>query len=183
MIVPAIIIGIVVMIGLSLIGTYNSLVKSEQNVEEQAANIDVNLQRRADLIPTLVSTVKGYATHENEAIDKVTDARTKLMGANGIKEQSAANDELTTALNGLMVIVENYPDLKASVNFIQLQDELAGTENRIATSRRDYNSAVNSYNTKIRSFPTNLMAGMFGFEKKVLFEANEKANIVPEVDF
>ena len=183
MMIPAIITGLILVVCLSLIGTYNSLVASDQKVEEEKANIDVNLQRRADLIPNLVSTVKGYAAHENEAIDKVTEARTKLMGANGIKEQSAANDELTTALNGLMVIVENYPDLKASANFIRLQDELAGTENRIATSRRDYNSAVNSHNTKIRSFPTNLIAGMFGFEKKDLFEANVSANDVPEVEF
>ena len=183
MIVPAIIIGVIIMIIATLGGTYNSIVSYEQKVEEQAANIDVTLQRRADLIPNFVETIKGYAKHENDAIDKVTEARTKLMNANGVSEQSKANDELTGAINNLLVVVENYPDLKASANFIQLQDELAGSENRIATARRDYNSAVNDYNTKIKKFPSNIIAGMFGFEKKDLFEASEGAKDTPKVDF
>ena len=113
----------------------------------------------------------------------VTEAREKLAGANSVSEKADANDELTTALNNLMVIVENYPDLKSSQNFIQLQDELAGTENRIATARRDYNEAVKVYNMKIKRFPTNLMAGIFSFEQKEYFQASDESKVVPSVEF
>ena len=116
-------------------------------------------------------------------IDKITTARQNLLNASSVEEKSEANDELTTALNALMVVVENYPDLKASENFIQLSDELAGTENRIATARRDYNDAVTSYNTSVKKFPTNILAGIFGFEQKDYFEVSEGKTEVPNVEF
>lgn len=141
------------------------------------------LQRRADLIPNLVSTVKGYTSHENEIIDKVTDARKKLVNASSIEEKSNANNELSSSLNALMVIVENYPDLKSSENFKQLSDELAGTENRIAVARKDYNNSVKKLNTSIKKFPNNILAGMFGFEQATYFEADEKSSEVPSVKF
>lgn len=177
------IIGIVAILGLSAVGTYNGLVTSREAVTTEAANIDTYLQRRADLIPNLVNTVKGFTSHENEIIDKITSARENLLKANTTEEKLAANNELTKDLNALMVIVENYPDIKSSENFIALQDELSGTENRIATARKDYNEAAKSYNTKLQSFPTNIIAGMFNFEKVDYFEADESSKDVPVVDF
>ena len=177
--VVAFIVIIISMLG----GSYNSLVEKSENVDKQLANVDVQLERRADLIPNLVSTVKGYTSHETEIIDTITSARENLLKANTVTEKSNANDELTSALNALMVVVENYPDLKSNQNFIQLSDELAGTENRIATSRRDYNDAVTSYNTSIKKFPTNILAGMFGFNKKDYFEVSEGKTDVPKVEF
>lgn len=177
------IIGIVAILGLSAVGTYNGLVTSREAVTTEAANIDTYLQRRADLIPNLVNTVKGFTNHENEIIDKIASARENLLKANTTEEKLAANNELTKDLNALMVIVENYPDIKSSENFIALQDELSGTENRIATARKDYNEAAKSYNTKLQSFPTNIIAGMFNFEKVDYFEADESSKDVPVVDF
>ena len=182
-IIIAIIVGIVVLLGIALISANNNLVSMEAKVDAELANIDTYLQRRADLIPNLVNTVKGYAAHEQEAIDSVTQARANLAGASTVEEKAAADSALTTALNNLLVVVENYPDLKASANFTQLTDELAGTENRIATARRDYNDAVQSYNTAIRKFPTNLVAGLFGFTQKEYFAASEGAQNVPNVSF
>lgn len=181
--IVAIIIGIVVLLGIALISTNNNLVSMEAKVDAALANIDTNLQRRADLIPNLVSTVKGYAAHEQEAIDSVTDARAKLAGASTVEEKAAADSALTAALSNLLVIVENYPDLKASANFTQLADELAGTENRIAVARRDYNDAVQSYNTAIRKFPASVVAGLFGFTQKDYFRAADGAQDVPNVEF
>ena len=163
--------------------TYNGLVGKQEEVKEKAANIDTYLQRRADLIPNLIETVKGYVKHEDEAIEKVTSARAALVGAKTMDEKAKANDELSTALSKLLVIVENYPKLEANTNFIQLQDELAGTENRIATARKDYNDAVKEYNASVKKFPTNLIAGMFGFSEETYFEAKETAKDVPEVNF
>ena len=182
-IIIAIIVGLVVILGIALISANNNLVSMEAEVDAALANIDTNLQRRADLIPNLVNTVKGYAAHEQEAIDSVTEARANLAGASTVEEKAAADSALTTALNNLLVVVENYPDLKASANFTQLADELAGTENRIATARRDYNDAVQSYNTAIRKFPNSLIAGLFGFEKKTYFQASGDAQNVPNVEF
>ena len=182
-IIIAVIVGLVVILGIALIGINNNLVTMEAEVDAELANIDTYLQRRADLIPNLVSTVKGYAAHEKEALDSVTDARAKLAGASTVEEKAQADSELTSALNNLLVIVENYPDLKASANFTQLADELAGTENRIATARRDYNDAVKEYNTAIRKFPNSLIAGMFGFEQKAYFQASEGSENVPNVEF
>ena len=141
------VIAVIAILVLSFAGIYNGLVSKKENVTKQYSNLEVTLQRRADLIPNLVSTVKSYVAHENEVIDKVTTARQNLVNAKNIDEKQKANDELTSSLNALMVVVENYPDLKSSENFRTLQDELAGTENRIATARRDYNDAVNSYNS------------------------------------
>lgn len=182
-IILIVIVSIIVIIGGMLISGYNGLVTKQENVTTALSNLDVNLQRRADLVPNLVSTVKGYAAHETEIIDKVTEARAKLAGANSVAEKSEANDELSSALNSLMIVVENYPDLKSSQNFINLSDELAGTENRIATSRRDYNTAVQTYNTSIKRFPTNILAGMFNFSEATYFEANEGSQEVPSVSF
>lgn len=182
-IIIAVIVGIIVLLGIALISANNNLVSMEAKVDAELANIDTYLQRRADLIPNLVNTVKGYAAHEQEAIDSVTQARANLAGASTVEEKAAADSALTTALNNLLVIVENYPDLKASANFTQLADELAGTENRIATARRDYNDAVQSYNTAIRKFPTSLVAGLFGFTQKEYFAASEGAQNVPNVSF
>lgn len=181
-----VIIGIILVIGLIIIafaGTYNKLVSKEENVINKFADIDTMLQRRMDLIPNLVNTVKGFASHETEIMNSVTEARAKLAGANTIEEKATANAELSNSLNRLLVVVENYPDLKSSANFIQLSDELAGTENRIAVARRDYNDAVRDYNSTIKKFPSNMIAGMFGFESKVYFEAKEGADVVPNVEF
>ena len=178
-----IIIVVLVLLVLMGIGSYNGLVSKEEEVDNKFADISVQLERRADLIPNLVSTVKGYASHEESVIDSVTTARERLVNANTIEDKAEANQELTKALNNLFVIVENYPDLKANTNFIQLQDELAGTENRIAVARRDYNGAVKSYNKDIKSFPKSILAGMFGFDKKDYFEAKESSSEVPNVSF
>ena len=182
-----IILGVVIVIILAIIlffvGKYNNLVTLEENVDNKYADIDVQLERRADLIPNLVNTVKGYTQQEQSVIQSVTDARAKLAGASGVAEKAEANQELTSALNNLLVVVENYPDLKSSQNFIQLQDELAGTENRIATARKDYNDAVKEYNLKIKRFPTVIIAGMFGYGEKEYFEAEEGSEEVPNVQF
>lgn len=182
-IIIAIIVGLVVILSIALISTNNNLVSMEAEVDAALANIDTNLQRRADLIPNLVNTVKGYAAHEQGVIDSVTEARANLAGASTVEEKAAADSALTTALNNLLVVVENYPDLKASANFAQLADELAGTENRIATARRDYNDAVQSYNTAIRKFPKSLVADLFGFTPKEYFQASDGAQNVPNVEF
>lgn len=182
------IIGIVAVIAIVLVGwyvgTYNSIIGLEQTVEEKTSAIKTQLERRADLIPNLVNTVKGYASHEQKIIDTITDARAAVSGANSIKELSAANDKLSSALNGLNVIVENYPDLKADTTFVGLMDELAGTENRIVTARNDYNTAVKDYNTKITTIPSSIVAGMMGREKKDFFEVSDESKLkVPEVNF
>lgn len=177
------IVAIVGILAASVIGTYNSLATSREAVTSKAADIDTVLQRRADLIPNLVNTVKGFTQHEDEVIEKITTAREHLVNAQSLEEKSAANAELTSGINALMVIVENYPDLKSSENFIALQDELSGTENRIATARHDYNEVAKTYNTKIQTFPSNIIAGMFNFEKAAYFEADDSAKEVPVVDF
>ena len=182
-IITGVILIIIFAIIVFFVGNYNSLVSLEEEVDGKYADIEVQLERRADLIPNLVNTVKGYMTHENEAIEKVTTARENLVNAKAVQEKACANEELSSALNGLMVIVENYPDLKASTNFINLQDELAGTENRISTARRDYNNAVKSYNAKIKKIPTNIIASISGFDEKEYFEASEEKKEVPEVNF
>lgn len=178
-----IIIAVIAVIAIILIGGYNSIVSASEEVENKFATIDTQLQRRADLIPNLVNTVKGYANQEKEVINTVTTAREKLVGANSVTAKAEADQELTNALSRLLVVVENYPDLKSSQNFIQLSDELAGTENRIATARRDYNEAVKTYNLKIKKFPSNVMANMFGFGEKQYFEASEESKNVPNVQF
>lgn len=168
---------------LYLKGTYNSLVTMDEGVKAAWAQVENQLQRRYDLIPNYVETVKGYAKHEKEVFLKVTKARSKVGQAGAISEKIAANNQLSSALARLLVVVERYPDLKANTNFIRLQDELAGTENRVSVERRRFNEAVRVYNTKIRSFPTNLIAGMFRFEKATFFEVPKEKQEVPKVKF
>lgn len=182
-IVILIIVAIVVIIIVGAISGYNGLVKLDESTNTAYADIDTQLQRRMDLIPNLVNTVKGYASHETEVFTAVSDARAKLAGAGSVEEASAANDELNSALGRLIAISESYPELKSNENFLSLQDELAGTENRISVARIDYNNAVQKYNTKIRTFPTNIIASMLGFEKKVQFAADENAQTTPTVNF
>lgn len=174
---------VLVVLGFIVAGVYNGLVQGEESVQNSFANIDVQLQRRNDLIPNLVTTVKGYAAHEEQVINSVTEARARMMGAGTIDEKIAADNELSSALSRLLAISEAYPELKANENFLSLQDELAGTENRIAVSRKDYNDAVMTYNRKLRSFPTNMLAGIFGFEKYNAFTADAGASQVPGVSF
>ncbi|MCI5733429.1 MAG: LemA family protein [Tenericutes bacterium] len=181
-----IIIAIICVIGLimgSFVGKYNSIVTKEETVSEAMSNVDTALQRRADLIPNLVSTVKGYASHEQDAINKVSEARTKLMNAESMSDKAKANDELSSAITKVLALQENYPDLKADKVFIGLQDELAGSENRIAVARKDYNSSVKDYNAYIKKFPTNIIANMSGHGTKDYFKASESAKDVPEVSF
>ncbi len=181
----AIIVVVVILIAIiaGLVSSYNGVVSLSEEVDNKFATIDTMLQRRADLIPNLVNTVKGYTNQEQAVIDSVTDARAKLAGANSVGEKANADQELSTALSNLLVVVENYPDLKSSQNFINLSDELAGTENRIATARKDYNDAVREYNTKIKRFPTNIVSGMFGYGEREYFQASEGSEEVPTVDF
>lgn len=174
---------VLVLLILSGAGSYNNLVKMNETVNSNWAQVNVQLQRRADLIPNLVSTVKGYAAHEQTILNNLANARASLLGAKTPAEAAAANDELNSTLSRLLVIVENYPNLKADANFRQLMDELAGTENRIAVSRKDYNDSVQTYNTRIKSFPTSLWAGMFGFDAREYFQAEESAQTVPQVNF
>lgn len=182
-IVIIVVVVILVAIIAGLVSNYNGVVSLSEEVDNKFATIDTMLQRRADLIPNLVNTVKGYTNQEKAVIDSVTDARAKLAGANSVGEKANADQELSTALSNLLVVVENYPDLKSSQNFINLSDELAGTENRIATARKDYNDAVKEYNTKIKRFPTNIVSGMFGYGEKEYFQASEGSEEVPTVDF
>ncbi|MBW1720423.1 MAG: LemA family protein [Deltaproteobacteria bacterium] len=163
--------------------TYNSLVSMDEEVKAAWAQVENQLQRRYDLIPNYVETVKGYAAHEKEVLMGVTEARAKVGGAGNISEKIEANNRLSAALGRLLLVVERYPDLKANTNFIRLQDELAGTENRIAVERRRYNEKVKEYNIKIRRFPTNIIAGFFGFEKAPFFEVPKERQEVPKVKF
>ena len=167
-------------------GTRNSLVSLKEDVEMQQSQIETTLQRRSDLIPNLVATVKGYANHEEEVFTEIADARLKLAGSiesGDMKSISEANNALDSALGRLLAISENYPDLKASEQFIALQDELAGTENRIAVARQHYNEKLNTYNTTVQRFPTSIVAGMSGYYPMQYFEADESAKKVPKVDF
>lgn len=174
---------IIIILVASIVGSYNSLVNLSETVNEKQNQITVQLQRRLDLIPNFVNTVKGYAAHETAAIKQVTDARTKLAGASTITDKANANNDLSGALSRLLVIVENYPNLKANEQFRALSDELAGTENRIAYARDQYNTVVKDYNAKIRSFPTNILANMCGFKEKDYFQPTGDVNKVPSVDF
>ena len=164
-------------------GTYNEFVTLDEKVKSSWAQVENQLQRRYDLIPNLVETVKGYAKQEKDVFIEVTNARSKVGGAGTIPDKIQANNELTSALSRLLVVVENYPELKSNQNFLKLQDELAGTENRIAVERRRYNEAVQAYNVKIRSFPANLLAGIFGFSPATFFEAPAAARTAPQVKF
>ena len=170
--------------GGKLVGMRNDLVGQREAIGAQFAQVDVALQRRADLIPNLVNTVKGYATHEQAVFDNIAKARSALLGARTPQEKIQANTQLDGALGRLMLIVENYPNLKANENFLRLQDELAGTENRIAVERRKYNEMVQRYNTTIELFPQNIAASMFGFSRNdAYFRASEGSKQAPPVVF
>ncbi len=164
-------------------GTYNSFVTLDESVKASWAQVENQLQRRYDLIPNLVETVKGFAAQEKEVFIGVTEARSKVGGATTIPQKIEANNELSGALSRLLVVMERYPDIKSNQNFLRLQDELAGTENRIAVERRRYNETVRTYNVQIRSFPANMFAGAFGFEKATFFEVPEAAKKAPAVSF
>ncbi|MGA2553186.1 MAG: LemA family protein [Smithella sp.] len=164
-------------------GNYNKFVQLDTTVKSSWAQVENQLQRRYDLIPNLVETVKGYAKQEKDVMVEVTNARAKVGGAGTVPDKIAANNQLSGALSRLMVVVERYPDLKSNQNFMALQDELAGTENRIAVERMRYNEAVQIYNQTIKSFPSNLLAGMYGFKDAAFFEAPKEAKGAPKVKF
>ncbi|HTP85610.1 MAG TPA: LemA family protein [Bryobacteraceae bacterium] len=165
------------------VGERNSLVTEQQSVKAQWAQVDVALQRRADLIPNLVQTVKGYAKQEQTVFTNIANARAALGGAQTPQQKMQANGQLDSALSRLLVIVENYPQLKSDRNFQELQFELAGTENRIAVERRKYNEAVQVYNRDIQLFPRNVIAGMFGFQAETYFQTEAGARTAPKVEF
>lgn len=184
--------GIIAIIALWAVNVYNGLVEQQESVENAWAQVENQYQRRADLVPNLVATVKGYASHEQETLEGVINARAKATQitidlTNATPEQlaayQAAQGELSQALGRLLAVAENYPDLKANENFRDLQAQLEGTENRITTARQVFNDEARQYNTNIRRFPKNIIAGMFGFEKKPYFEAEEGANKAPKVEF
>lgn len=179
-----IILVIVIVIALWLIATFNSLVTLKNRAKEAWADIDVQLKRRYDLIPNLVETVKGYAAHEKELFEKVTQARAAAMGASGAQAKAAAENMLSSTLKSLFAVSESYPDLKASANFLELQRELSDTENKIQAARRFYNTNVRDLNIKVESFPANMVAGSFGFKQMDLFEtANEAEREPAKVQF
>ncbi len=168
-----IIIGVVVLFGLFVWATYNSLVKLRVRVDEAWSDINVQLKRRLDLIPNLVETVKGYAKHESGVFTQVTEARANVMNAKGVKETAAAENQFEGVLKSLFAVAEAYPDLKANENFVELQRELVDTEDKIQGSRRFYNSGVTNLNTKVQTFPANVVAAMFGFKNRDFFEVEE----------
>ena len=178
-----IIVGVVVLLVIMLIATYNRLVRLRNRIDAAWAQIDVQLKRRHDLIPNLVETVKGYAAHERQTLENVTKARQQAVAASGVEGQAQAENMLTQALRQLLAVAEAYPDLKANQNFLALQEELTGTESRIAFSRQFYNEQVLSYDNSIESFPTNVIAGAFNFEAKPYFEAEEQSREPVRVDF
>lgn len=184
LIILGVILLVVVILAGSVIGSYNSLVENEESVAAARADIQTQLQRRADLIPNFVATVKGYSDYEKETYTAVTNARAAVSAAKSPEQMQAANEQLDGAISvWVNAITEAYPDLKANQNYIALQDELAGTENRIAQARIKYNETATSFNVSIRKFPTNILAGMFGFDKVELFEAAEGSENAPQVSF
>lgn len=185
-------VALVVIVIMWAVGAYNGMVTLDEGVQGKWADVETQYQRRADLIPNLVSTVKGYAAHESETLESVVKARSEASSVKvdpenltpeQLTEYQKAQSGVSSALGRLMVVVEKYPDLKANQNFMELQSQLEGTENRINVARRDFNEAAKNYNTVIRSFPKNIFAGMFGFEKKAYFEAEKGAETAPKVEF
>jgi len=170
----ALVLGVIVIIVLWVISMYNSLVRLRNNRENAFADIDVQLKQRHDLIPQLVETVRGYASHEKETLDRVVSARNGAIGARTIDDKIVAENMLTSALAGLKVTVEAYPDLKANQNFMQLQEEISDIENKLSAERRFFNSATKEFNNAVQVFPSNLIAGMFGFRKEMMFDLGEQ---------
>ena len=178
------IIAVVLVLVISIASSYNGFINKEEAVKTAQSTISIQLQRRADLIPNFVETVKGYSDYEQSTFTAVTEARSKVAAASGAEEQANASAQLDSAIDiWVNAITEAYPELKANTQYVALQDELAGTENRIAVARKDYNDAASVYNKAVRRFPGNIIAGMFGFEQVEYFEADESANQVPSVDF
>lgn len=177
-----VLVGIIVIGGLFLWVTYNGLVKLKIRVDEAWSDITVQLKRRLDLIPNLVSSVKGYAAHESGVFEKVTEARANALNAQGVKETAAAENQFEDALKSLFAVAENYPQLRANENFLQLQQELVDTEDKIQAARRFYNSGVRDLNTKIQVFPNNMFAGMLGFRQREFFEVEDMASVEKPVD-
>lgn len=175
---------VVIVAAISIAGSYNGFVDKQEAVKTAQSTISVQLQRRADLIPNFVETVKGYSEYEQSTFTAVTEARSKVAAASGAQDQANASAQLDSAIDiWVNAITEAYPELKADQQYIALQDELAGTENRIAVARKDYNDAASAYNKSVRRFPGNILASIFGFEQAEYFEADESANKVPTVDF
>ncbi|MBN2754617.1 MAG: LemA family protein [Candidatus Goldbacteria bacterium] len=182
--VLAVVLGLVLLVAMIFGSVYNKLVKFDEGITAAWAQVENVLQRRGDLIPNLVNTVKGYAKHEKEIFENVAAARAGLAGARTVDEKAKAAGVMDTAISRLLAIAENYPQLKANESFNKLMDELAGSENRIAVERKKYNDVVQAYNTTVRTFPANIIAGMFGFQKKeVYFKAEEAKKEVPAVNF
>ena len=174
---------IILFIVITIIKIYNDLVKLKNRVKNSFAQIDVQLKRRNDLIPNLVETVKGYASHEKGVFEEVTKARSNVINASGVKETSQADNQLTSALKSLFAVAENYPELKANTNFQELQKQLDETENKIAYARQFYNDVVMMYNNKRETFPSNLIANLFNFEEADFFETDVESREVPKVEF
>ncbi len=184
MTIGLIILAIIVVIVIAIISMYNSLVKSRIKVDNAWSQIDVQLQRRFDLIPNFVETVKGYMTHEKETFEKITSLRSSWSDAKTVSEKASLDSELSNTLKTIMAVSENYPDLKANQNFSELSEELRNTENKISFSRQFYNDTVTMYNTKLEVFPSNIIAGMFNFKPRDLFETeNDEARKNVKVDF
>ena len=182
-IIALIVVGVVLVLAIGfVVATYNGLVTLRNRVEEAWSDITVQLKRRTDLIPNLVNSVKGYATHEKEVFEKVTEARSAIMDAKSVKDTAEAENMLEGALKSLFAVAEAYPDLKANQNFMQLQQELVDTEDKIQASRRFYNGGVRDLNTKIQTFPANIVAGMFNFQAKEFFEVEDRASVENPVD-
>ena len=179
----AIIGGIILILACYVIGIYNKLVNARNKVENQFSQVDIQLKRRADLIPNLVETVKGYAKHEEGTFTAVIEAINKAVNAGSVNEKIEANNELTGALNKLFALAEAYPDLKANENFLSLQNDLKDTEDKITYARQFYNDSAMGYNNLTQMFPSNIVAGMFGFKKFEYFKAEEKEKEVPKVEF
>ncbi len=187
-----IIIAVIAIAAFASVSKYNSMIAMEEGVTAQWANVETQYQRRSDLIPNLVNTVKGYAAHESEVLESVTKARAEAtsvkidasnLTAENMQKFQAAQGSMTSALSRLLAVAERYPDLKANQNFLELQAQLEGTENRIAVERRRFNEVVKGFNTYIRKFPNNMLAGMFGFERQASFEADEGTEKAPDVQF
>ena len=178
-----IVLGILALLVIYVISIYNKLVNSRNKVENQWSQIDVQLKRRADLIPNLVETVKGYAKHEEGTLTKVIEMRNKAVNASSVNEKVEANNELTGALSRLMVIAEAYPELKANQNFVSLQNDLKDTEDKISYARQFYNDSAMNFNNLVEMFPSNIIANMFGFKKFEFFKVEEEAKEVPKVEF
>lgn len=182
-IIALIVVGVVLVLAIGfIVATYNGLVTLRNRVEEAWSDITVQLKRRTDLIPNLVNSVKGYATHEKEVFEKVTEARSAIMDAKGVKDTAEAENMLEGALKSLFAVAEAYPDLKANQNFMQLQQGLVDTEDKIQASRRFYNGGVRDLNTKIQTFPANIVAGMFNFQAKEFFEVEDRASVENPVE-